>query len=540
MLLRVSDGVVAVDRELRYTFVNDRAYALLQRPVGSLLGKLMRAEFPEVSSRPFFQAYERALETGVVQRIREHYPPWGQWLENRIYPSADGLTIVFDVVTDSVVAEHALEEERAFVREVLERIRDPILVFPFDDGLPGPIRFANAAACDVLGYTREELSSLTVRELGEPVDFRAITSRVVAEGSALFPRVLVTSAGERVPVEVHAALVRHGGRPMSVSVCRDVRPQLAAAAEREAAVALREAVAKVTAPAFATLELGEMMRSLLEGLVAQLGVAAATIALVTRDGQWVDVAEAAGPMREGLVGVRRPHDPAWEATLLSFTRAQVRRLDDPIYPLTLPSEVRAFHEIAFRALVRDGRMVGTLAAFATADQPFPLEQLDLLDLVAERMATAIERARLHREREEAYAQLARVSASLIRAQEDERRAIARDLHDELGQDLSALMMQLSHGADPVSVADARATARGLVHRVRALALELRPPMLDDLGLVPTLEWLVQRQAERTGRAVRFAHGANRRVPADAATAIYRIAQEALTNVARHTLAEAEV
>lgn len=145
-----------------------------------------------------------------------------------------------------------------------------------------------------------------------------------------------------------------------------------------------------------------------------------------------------------------------------------------------------------------------------------------------------EEARVARER------LRESSRRLLEVEEAERRRIARELHDEVGQVLTGLKMILDAAVEkPASAAsvrllEARALAEELIGKVRDLSLDLRPAMLDDLGLLPALLWLIDRYSAQTGVAVRFTHtGITRRFPAEVETTIYRVAQEALTNIARH-------
>lgn len=146
-------------------------------------------------------------------------------------------------------------------------------------------------------------------------------------------------------------------------------------------------------------------------------------------------------------------------------------------------------------------------------------------------------------------QLRALSQRLLETQEAERRALAAEMHDEIGQlltGLSLLLMSIDHQSDPATITARLAQAQGtlgeLTARVRRLSLDLRPPMLDDLGLLPALEWLIERYTEQTGVAVRFGHGGlGGRLPPVVELAVYRIVQEALTNVARHAqTAAAEV
>ncbi len=143
-------------------------------------------------------------------------------------------------------------------------------------------------------------------------------------------------------------------------------------------------------------------------------------------------------------------------------------------------------------------------------------------------------------------QLRRLSGSIMANQEKERTAIARELHDELGQVLTALRMDSVWIRERLKESDSKAAERALtmcslidktINDVRSMAFRLRPGVLDDLGLVDALEWYTTDFEKRTGITSVFEH-ANVPVTNDTvATASYRIVQEALTNVARHSSAD---
>jgi len=129
----------------------------------------------------------------------------------------------------------------------------------------------------------------------------------------------------------------------------------------------------------------------------------------------------------------------------------------------------------------------------------------------------------------------------VAAQELERQRLARELHDETGQALTSILLglkQLDGAESPDAVAELRELVVATLQDVRRLAVELRPKVLDDFGLVPALERLTQGFAEHTGIAVDLEAGAIiDRLPPEVETAIYRIVQEALTNVVKHSHAQ---
>ena len=144
----------------------------------------------------------------------------------------------------------------------------------------------------------------------------------------------------------------------------------------------------------------------------------------------------------------------------------------------------------------------------------------------------------------AQAELKELSARLVRAQEEERRALSRELHDELGQTFSAISIEAGNLMD----VDARDGARARLESIRDLAgkgvdltrnmsLLLRPSMLDDFGLVPALNWQARETTRRTGMRVHLTAGeVTDDLPEEHRTCIYRIVQEALNNAARHAQA----
>ncbi len=149
------------------------------------------------------------------------------------------------------------------------------------------------------------------------------------------------------------------------------------------------------------------------------------------------------------------------------------------------------------------------------------------------------------ERKQTEAALKTMSRTVQASQEEERQRIARELHDEVGQTLTMIKLNLQLVQDKVPEAETDAHLQeGLVltdqtlEKVRDVALDLRPSMLDDLGLVPTLRWYADRHAQSSGVTLTFQSDgvADHAIPPDIATACFRIVQEALTNIARHARA----
>jgi signal transduction histidine kinase len=169
-------------------------------------------------------------------------------------------------------------------------------------------------------------------------------------------------------------------------------------------------------------------------------------------------------------------------------------------------------------------------------------------------ASVLRLSRLEKRAEQAYLrteraeqELRRLSQQLVQAQEEERRRISRELHDEVGQMLTALRFELGNleavrgGPDPEfreHMKDAKDLAEKTLRAVRNIAMGLRPSQLDDLGLGPALEWQSREFSRRTGIPVELQlEGLPADLPDAHRTCVYRVIQEALTNCARHSRAK---
>ena len=127
ILERVSDAFVALDKDWRYVYLNEKAAQIFGRTREELIGKHIWTEFPEGVGQPFYKAYYRAAESQTPIELEEYYPPYDRWFENRIYPSPDGLSIFFRDITERKQAEEKLrrayQEHRALAAR-METVRE--------------------------------------------------------------------------------------------------------------------------------------------------------------------------------------------------------------------------------------------------------------------------------------------------------------------------------------------------------------------------------------------------------------------------------
>jgi signal transduction histidine kinase len=199
------------------------------------------------------------------------------------------------------------------------------------------------------------------------------------------------------------------------------------------------------------------------------------------------------------------------------------------------------HALALPVTVGE-QAAGTFVVVSRVRDPFAALDQDFHRTLGQQIGAALQHSELYAALEERSAELGRASVSLVRAEEAERRRIARELHDETGQVLTAIRLELGllarqvEGNVPAREALDRAldlTGRAL-ETIRATVRGLRPAALDDLGLVPAVEALAEEFSGRTGVIVDLeAQKPPEDIAPEVEIALYRIFQEALTNVARH-------
>ena len=248
----------------------------------------------------------------------------------------------------------------------------------------------------------------------------------------------------------------------------------------------------------------------------------------------VRIVAAAGEQADDVLGELLPLHESKTGRVLERRRSERvdSVLDDREVDRVFTRRVDARAGLWVPLLVQD-RAIGVISAYdklSAADARFTDEDIRLAETFATRAAVAVELS----ERVERDA-LRRIVA----AQELERQRLARELHDETGQALTSILLGLKQldGESPEAVAEVRELVVATLQDVRRLAVELRPKVLDDFGLVPALERLTQGFAEHTGISVDLeASAVTERPPVEVETAIYRIVQESLTNVIKHAQA----
>lgn len=452
-----------------------------------------------------------------------------QYTQVPVSPGADPAT---DAAPRNLGDElRACQDELRFCQEALHRqvqvfnnIYDGVIL----TDLNGAVLDWNPGAQRMFGYAREEILGKDIGVLSLPEEAAVISARIeeslLHEGRWAGERRFVRKDGTQGVAETVMVPLRNadGGEPFAtLSVNRDITERQQAAESQNLLRTLNERVKELTALHHVTHiihEEGADTRHILTMIAAFL----------TSAFQYSDVAEARIRLED--LEVATPGFITASGPPEHLLRTQFATAEGGAGSI----------EIAYRE-----------ERPAVAEGPFLTEERALIDSVAEILRVAYDRRKAEEALQKSREQLRALTGRLEQAVEEERKAIARELHDELGQALTSLRLDLSWlgrrlpalaDAETAPEVEARITAmselvRETIHTTRRISRELRPPLLDDLGLEAALEWLASDFTRRTEIACRFtvaksASGIS--TSAGCTTAAYRIAQEALTNVARHS------
>jgi PAS domain S-box-containing protein len=444
-------------------------------------------------------------------------------------------------------ADETLRESEARFRGAFEDSRIGRAL----QGLDGRYQRVNRALCEILDRSEAELLGTTWQALTHPEDLLtelAFDARMLAGETHAdqMEKRYVLPSGALVWAALSVSLLRDAaGHPRYfLSEFQDITPRKQAEdALRQQAERLRllhdidQAIAAARSP-------GAIAEAALRRIRRLVPCQRASVTLFDLEARVVTILAADGAGGSGLAtGTRFPLEDEYDIERLRTGETDLTedlRSISPATPVIEALKAEGLRSSVRIPLLSHEGLVGSLNLVADVPAAFRLDQVEIAREVADSLAVALQDARLFAEVVVARQRLQALSRRLVEVQEAERRHLARELHDEIGQTLTGLKLTLETiGRMPPGAASARlGEARGLldqlIARVRELSLDLRPAMLDDLGLRSALVWHFDRYREQTGVAVTFEHaGLERRFPPEVETAAYRIIQEALTNVVRH-------
>lgn len=466
-------------------------------------------------------------------------------------------------VTEHKQKETALADSEARFAKAFHSSPAALGISKIEDGR---IIDVNESWLQVFGYRREDVIGKTNAELGLAVNPESRAEAVrqvrtygvirnhetkIRRKSGEIRDAIISAVSVTLADEQDAWLSAHidvtDNKRAESERSRLLESEKAARAAAESALERLRAIESITDAALLNLGLDELLRELLARVRGALTADYATVGLVDEERQDLYQRVVVGRPEGINLTVRTPLGvgASGKTAVDGQPRivADLAKLDLTRVIGMTPAEILKLARSMICAPLRVGdRIIGVVTTVAAEPDHFTEDDLKLLLVVANRAAPAIEQARLVETVHAGRERLKALSARLLTAQEEERRRLAVELHDELGQVLTAVKINLQSvqrkldAQSRSDLAEPIASVDQAMERVRDLALDLRPSALDDLGLPMALRWYTHRFARDTGIEVHFSADATPRLEIAVETACFRVAQEALTNVMRHAQA----
>jgi PAS domain S-box-containing protein len=508
LMTNLNDVVYEVDAGGRLTFVSPRTLEITGYAPEDVLGRPF-SDFVHPEDLPRVADHWRGVTSGAVDPVEfRMLKPGGKPHFVRISGRAimrngrfDGSTGIMTDIDREVEARNALHESEEKFRALFEQSVAPISLITQD----GCLIEANDAWFRLLGYSRKDMASFNAADLFPSPEMRDDFVRLLLKAGSLddYESRIRTKDGTLIDV-LRSITVRYNpdGSVLGFqTVLRDVT------AEKAAEQALRESE--------------EKYRQLFNQSIA-------AISLLAPDGHLIDANDA----WFRLFGYSREDAPSIRAVNL-YPTAELR--EESVSRL-LSSGTLVDDEA--RVKKKDGTLIDALRSMVVRHNPdgsvlgYQTVWLDIteLNLIRDELLDSRE-------------QLRRLALRIQEARENERTAIAQELHDHFGQELTALRLDLeSLASSPPPAGDAGLIRiRGILQLVdqmsqelRRVISEMRPGMLDDLGLCAAIEWQAGQFSERTGIACNLILTANdANLPPSVSTALFRTFQELLSNVAQY-------
>ncbi len=454
----------------------------------------------------------------------------------------------------------AITRLNRYRRLIAERARYERLIQLSPDGIfildpAGQVRLVNPAMLRMLGADNEaEVLNLPAKAFVAP-GYHENCQQVFEHGrdepvhKHLVSR-FVRRDGVSFPVEVNAGRFDWEGAPMTQVVVRDITERM------RAEEALRQknqelAVLNRAGQRFiASLDLHEVLIAVLEEVGALFGAISAAVWLVDTATDELVCWRAIGPERDALQGHRIAPNTGLAGRALgagqTIAVADAQMDDGRAQYLDAAVDLMQRSMLCVPFVVQS-RAFGVLQLGDAMPDRFSAADTGLVEALAAIAAMATENALLFRAVSQQRGQLRSLAGRLAEIQEQERQQLTRELHDQIGQNLTMINLSINMveqslppDAPPAvyhHLQDSIDLVSQTAQRVRTVMAELRPPALDDYGLVAALRWYGQQFSRRTGIAVDIRDcGLPTRYSSATETALFRIAQEALNNVAKHARA----
>ncbi len=505
VLNRINDGMVSVDNEWRYTFLNDAA--LVNHPLGKeeTIGKVIWDVHPEMIGTIFWDKYHEAMTTGKVVEVESYYEPMKTWFSVKVYPAEDGLTIYYTDISNRKKSEEEIANNEKRFKALIQNSTDGLTVI----GADGVVQDMSPSGYQILGYDRAEIIGKVRPDLIHPDD-----------------RELVIGAFAEIiknPFKIQEIEYRHKMPDGKYKWLECSYNNL------------------LNEPFLNAIVLN--YRDITERKKAQNEI------LMERN--------LSDSIINSLPGVFYLYDETgkflrWNKnfeTVTQYTAAEIVQMH-PLDFFDLPDKELLAQKISNTFFTGEDNVQADLLLKTQKKIPYYFTG-KAIEYGENRCLLGVgidftDRLKAQEKIRETTEQLRMLTAHLQHIREEERKRIGREIHDELGQQLTAIKMDVAwlDKKMPEEETVFKSKLKNIIElldgsnkSIRRILSELRPGLLDDNGLLEALEWLGIQFTANTGIPLHFTTSEKVfKSSAPVVTCIFRVYQEALTNITRYAQA----
>lgn len=498
---RITDAFIAVDKNFCYTYLNKRAGELIQKDPAALIGKNVWDVFPDAVGSSTWKAFKQAMDTQELVSNEDYYEPLDLWQENSIYPSPGGLSVFIRNISERKKAEHKMMIEKELSDSIINSL--PGIFYLYDRN--GKFIRWNRNFEIVSGYSNEEVAGMHPLDFFHESEKELLAARigmVFVTGEAEVEAEFYTKDHQRIPYYFNGKAIAYQDKTCLIGMGIDITKRKMA--EKELLLSEKK------------------YKTLFEDNPMPLWM------FSLQDLRFIAVNDAA-----------IKHYGYSEAEFLQMTISDIR-----------PEKDRA--DLQAAVSVKDGgvRKLGLWQHLKKNGEMIHVEIFShdtMYNGEAVRLVMAndvTEKEKAQELLQHSYEEMRELASHLQDIREEERASMAREVHDQLGQLLTGIRMDISWLHKKMPADDPEIKQRmdetmdmlnDAVLSVRKIATDLRPSILDDLGLVAAMEWQCEEFERKSGILVSFDHiVGNVKIPPSYNIGLFRILQESLTNVARHS------
>ncbi|HEY4875618.1 MAG TPA: PAS domain S-box protein [Puia sp.] len=502
---RVSDGFMAFDNKGEITYVNKRAAELNKRTPEDLIGKRILVELDSTEFAVFHENFYQSITQQRNLHFEMYYSALGMWVENYMYPSPDGLSLFSRDITERKAAEERIIKEKEISDSIINSL--PGIFYLFN--INGKFLRWNNNFETISGYDAEEISQMS------PIDFfdadeksyiHERIEKVFADGMSDAEANFLSKNKEKNPYYFTGRSIAYEGETCLMGSGIDISLRN----KREEEVRQSERKYKL----------------LFEQNPMPMWI------LIPANNCFIDVNDSA-----------LNHYGYTRKEFLLLNTEKIKLVEDQNQ--SLKESTINIPGISYQGLERHQKKDGSVIYVETYSTDYIYED-KLVQLIISNDIS--EKINSEKNLKRSFEEIRQLASHLQNVREEERAGIAREIHDELGQQLTGLKMDISWIYKKIEAdADMQIKQKingtlylldSAIKTVRRIATDLRPSILDDLGLIAAIEWQSQEFEKRSGIVTLFESGiTDFNFSPLMAIGLFRICQEALTNVSRYAEAK---